>query len=392
MWRAHLQDRSLPLLLKSQDFWWGVAVMAFVVATLPSYIALSLGGDLITDDARQWVWPFWTFVDHARYPPDFFSEYMLAQTPRGFAWFARALIAVGCTPDVIFAAFGVIAFLACALLAFLTGRTIGGAKVGWAALLLVFAIGEIAGTTAGGLPRAAGLAVISLAVFGFVAARSSATAAASILGALVWYPAAVISGLLYALQMLAPKPVFGGLVTQSLQVRIALVALVGALTLLPMVPTLANAHYGELIAASDPAWPEAGPGGRFADAGMLGIVRAEKIVFLTAVTIFNNPEGAWLPSTPFWGRVAKLTSLSALIATWLVLGMLSARDFAALRLLALFFIGGVLFVLAILTAPYMYVPVRYLTCLWLPAVVVATPYAAYRCRDALPNVGSVASL
>lgn len=130
--------------------------------------------------------------------------------------------------------------------------------MGWAALLLVFVIGEIAGIAAGGLPRAAGLAGMSLAVFGFVAVRSSATAAASILGALVWYPAAVISGLLYALQMLAPKPVLGALVTQSLQVRVALVALVGALTLLPIVPTLANTHYGDLIAAGDPAWPEAG--------------------------------------------------------------------------------------------------------------------------------------
>src|SRR5262245_32479111 len=134
-----LRDRNLPLLLKSQELWWGLIVTAFVVATLPSYVALSLGGDLIADDARIWVPPFWTFVDRASYPPDFFSEYMLAQTPWGFVSLVRAFIAFGYTPDIIFGAFGIIAFLTCASLAFFTGRAIGGTKVGWAALLLVFA-------------------------------------------------------------------------------------------------------------------------------------------------------------------------------------------------------------------------------------------------------------
>jgi hypothetical protein len=383
MWPAHLRDRGLCLLLKSEDFWWGVAAMAFVVATLPSYTALSLSSDLISDDARQWAWPFWTFVDPERYPPDFFSEYMMAQTPPGFAWLVRVFIMVGCTPDVIFKAFGVIAFLTCSSLAFLTGRRIGGASVGWAALLLAFSIGGIATTTAGGFPRAAGLAVLSLAVFGFVTGRSWATAVASILGALVWYPAAVISGPLYALQMLAPKPVFGGVVTKSLQVRIAIVALVGGLTLLPIVHALANSHYGELIAASDPAWPEAGPGGRFSNDGMLGSVDPLGTAFQAAMTLFNNPEGAWLGWRPFRRDVACVVSLSALIVTWLILGCLSASDPSARRLLTVFFVGAVLFVLAIFAAPYMYVPSRYVVYLWLPTAVVATPYAAYRCRDAL---------
>lgn len=295
-----------------------------------------------------------------------------------------AFVGAGVTPDIVFSALGIVCFLICAVLAFLSGRSVGGAQVGWAALALVFTIGGVAGATAGGFPRATGLATIFLGVYGFLSARSVATGIASIVGALLWYPAAIICGFLFAVQILWEKFFFDEAPVKPLSVRIALVALVGALTILPMVPALFDNQYGELIVQGDQAWPEAGRGGRYGDGHGLGAPEDKKVWLKITAKLLSNVGASWLPATPFWNRVAKLTSLVAILATVLILGLLSKRDFSARRLLALFFIGVALSAAAIVIAPAMYVPNRYVGCVWLAAVVVATPYAAFKYRDAFP--------
>lgn len=372
------------MLSKSIELYWRVVVSLFVVATLPAYVIQSLSGDVISDDARIWTWPHWTIADRSGIAPDFFSQYILAQTPWAFRHMVDAFVGAGVTPDIVFSTLGIVCFLICAVLAFISGRSVGGAQVAWAALALVFAIGGVAGGTAGGFPRATGLATIFLGVYGFLSGRSVATGIASVVGALLWYPAAIVCGVLFAVQILWGKFFFDAASAKPLSARIAMVALIGALTIVPMLPALVGNQYGELIIQGDQAWPEAGRGGRYSDGNALGAPEDKKVWLKITAKLLSNVDASWLPATPFWNRVAKLTSVVATLTTVLVLSLLAKRDFVARRLLALFLIGAALSAVAIVMVPAMYVPTRYVGCVWLAAVVVATPYAAFRYGHAFP--------
>ena len=383
---ANLRGHALSFSsrLNKLDLLWGGMALAFAAATLPLYIYHSMAGVWITDDARQLTWPFWTIIDPEHFPPDFVSAYMLDAMPDAFVGLVLSIAGLGAPPEAVMSALGVVCLLACAVLALLTGRRAGGIETGWAAFVLVLAIQAVAMSTAGGLPRAIGWPAVFLAIYGLVCLRPIATATASIIGGLFWYPTAVMSGFLFAAQMLLPGAWIGRTSTSSLHKRMFVVALVGLVTILPTLPALADSDYGRILTASDALWPEAMSGGRFANENLIGVANAGSDILNRMSNALVNLDGTWRSPAWFWNRIALSASLAALLGAWLVLGLLAPRDAAARRLLTIFVVGALLYVLAILAAPYLYAPNRYLLYLWTAGAVIAAPFAAMRLKDALP--------
>jgi hypothetical protein len=363
--------------IKRADFISAALVTVFIAITAHGYFAKALGGEWIQGDARQQVWTIWTLLDVTRFAPDFFSTYITDKTmPHAFVWLVRHVAALVGAPEPVFAWIGVISLLVTAYLAWQCGRSIGGAAASWAALALVFSVDVIAERTVGGLPRALGMPIVFLAALGLVSARPLLTGAASVLGGIFWYPAALMAGGLFALQMLLPARLFGPLPSASWGRRAAIVAMVGIATAIPVVPeVLGTGSYGHLITAHDAAWPEAGTGGRFDDDQLLGAPHPGGMLLRRAASPLTNLVGSWRPRSELWNHLTRGMSFVLIAGITGLLVLRSRRDVIARRLLAIAGMGLLCFLAAIALAPYAYIPERYLTYLWVAYAIASVPYA-----------------
>ena len=360
----------------------GALILAALLLTAAApYFKLSLGGEHITGDARQQVWTLWTLLDARYFPPDLFSTYMLDKTmPDAFVRTVEVLSRMVGAPEPVFAWLGVLSLVTTGMLAWRSARELGGAAASWAAVVLVFSIDAIAERTAGGLPRSVGMPITFLAVYGFVTLRPAATAAASVLGGLFWYPAGVIAGALFLLQMMAPASWFGRVQSASLVRRVSLIVIVGIATALPVLPEIvAPSRYGDLIVAGHPDWPEAGAGGRFLQDHTMGAINAPQpahILVARAAGTLSSRVGSWRPHTTAWARISRAFGLAffAIIASVLTRHMVA--DVRARRLLAVLLVGLTLYLIAFAAAPLLYIPERYLSYSWAAFAVIAAPYAA----------------
>ena len=358
--------------------------IVYVGLTIPPYIVNQLNGEYFVDDARQWAWPFWSLLDPLQYPADFYARYFIDVTPVGFVGLIESLMAFGGDPDTIFPPLGVASLVACALFLAIAAWRIGGPTVGFATLAVVFAIDAFAVATAGGLPRSVGCAITALAVLGYVARWPWATALAAVLGGWLWYPAAIMAGGLFGLQLLAPAVLLGDERRRSLMTRIAIVALVAVATSGPALNELRADRYGALIEASDPDWPEAGPDGRLGQTSMLGPTQPVVLAARVASRTLTSDSNLIQAQEPRWRKVRLAIALATIGGVGVVLLILSLRDMAARRVLAVMGAGVGLYALAVLVAPIFFAPARYLNYLLAMGAAIGLPYALYNVPRALP--------
>jgi hypothetical protein len=328
------------------------------------FFTVSFSPDYANDDSRQYTWPLLRSGDPSLFVRDPIADYFLNTLfPLGYRVLMQGLASV---VDAVPLATAVGHFcLGMALLfAFLTGRFLGGPAGGWVCVALILGDGKLLALTAGGLPRATGIAISFMSLYGFLCGRRFFTGLSVLLGALFWYPVALSAGLLFAIQCLAPPAAFFFSDSTSPIRRVGAVLTVALLALALLAPkALLESEWGVVISNDSSAWPEAGIGGRFARGDQLGLGEEPGAQIMRVLRAYHGPH-PWL-DTPEAFRDSLAFAIASL--QFLVLLLLAPTRPIARRLLSVGAVSVSLYVLAMALAPMLYVPSRFLLVLipWL---------------------------
>jgi hypothetical protein len=362
------------------DVWGLVGTLALFGPGFLHRVLLSFSPYTANDDSQQVTWSLFRYGDPLLFARDPIADYYLdTHLPFGYHVLMRGLASIA-DPVLLCAAFDHICALVAMAFALLTGRFLAGRIGGWLSVALLLASDQLLEITGGGLPRSAGVAIIFIALYGFLCDRRTYTAVASVLGALFWYPAAVSSGALFAVQCLAPGALlFDRQVKEPVLKRILLIAAVAALTAVCAAPKiLAQSRWGPVVTNVSSAWPEAGPGGRLAHRDQLGFINPIDIIPNTVRRTFVSAHSPW------WGNDQSLQWLKGKVAAaiWMVLlaGLVvsSWACLAARRLLAVMAVSISLSFVAALIAPILYAAPRYTAYIIPWASILAFTYLSGR--------------
>lgn len=328
------------------------------------------------DDVRQQVVPF--LQDATDSPVAGYADrYYLACMPRGYASLYRGVgHPVALSNLLPWLLFGVVL----AGLALIAGA-MGGAVLAWCSLALCLSGSIWFDRLTGGVPRSFAYPLVVLVALGLFRGKPSWLVVATALGAAFYYPVAVLAGLsLFLDRMVLPKRWTGR--RQSRRRAALLVAGTALLTLVLALPGIvASRSFGGMLDPGQAAsWPEAGPGGRYAGADLVGgwdfARNLTRTTFQTFVGTADLPFNEALRART--GQHEKTWGWILLLATVVVSVPLARADDRARRLLALPFAGLLGYFLASVLAPRLFLPERYLAyalppflCLALPAGVAA---------------------
>lgn len=355
--------------------WW--PLIAIILAFGPGilhYATTSLSAWRCADDARQQSWPLIARVDGGWAQDDRIAAYMLDKVlPPAFSA-AVTHLPGSISPDLILRLHALGVWVAACTFLMLSGRIIAGPIGGWISLALALSTDAFLAPISGGLPRAAGMAAVSMAAYGVLSLRWPWTAAATLLGALTWYPGAVIGGVLLTLQLGLPRR-FLDATGKPPRHRLLIVSLTGLASILLVAPAVfAPSPYGKLIRPGDPAWPEADRGGRFENHQIPGAAEPRYALWRAATLLRSKGEFArpWRPEGPRADRVARDVCATASLAALLFCLWKARTDPVPRRLLLLPLVAVGLHACAWAFGPYLYIPVRYidslLPCFLVPAV------------------------
>jgi hypothetical protein len=235
------------------------------------------------------------------------------------------------------------------------------------------------------MPRVFAFPCIAAAAAALVFGQTLWLAAIVVISAALYPPIAVVTGLALGFETLAlPARHRGETQEWSLNRRLLLVAVTALGAALVAAPGLTAKGYGPRVTLHDvAAYPEAGPGGRYGRGN-----RAPYDNFLTQVR--RAPRGTlqgmgrpWSPRLRALGKPwASRLDLAILAVIALGLGSLAARNSAARRLLILGVAAATAHAAALLLAPYLYHPGRYVLYPVPILIVIGVPVAA----GALPTL------
>ncbi len=372
------------VLLGRRIFWvdvWGfLGTLAVFGPGLLHRTLLSFSPNVTNDDSQQVTWSLFRYGDPLLFARDPIADYYLdTHLPFGYHVLMRGLASIF-DPVVLLAVFDHVSVVVALVFAYLAGRFLAGRIGGWITVALLLASDQLLDIMGGGLPRAGGMAIIFIALYGFVGDRRIYTAAASILGALFWYPAAVASGALFAVQCLAPGALlFDRADNEPVLKRILMVAAVGALTVVCAAPKmLAQSHWGPVVTNASSAWPEAGPGGRLAHRDQLGYISPIEIIPTTVRRTFVSAQAPWWGGGEFvqWLKGKVAAGLWLLLLAGLVLS--SWTSLAARRVLTVIAVSISLSFVAAVIAPILYAAPRYTAYILPSASILAFTYLAGR--------------
>jgi hypothetical protein len=347
-----------------------MAILILFGPGLKHLLTISFSADRANDDALQVTWPLFRFS----YPPLFTTDpiadyYVQNQMPLGYHILMRGLASTF-DPVPLSTTIGHLSFITALVFAFLIGRSVAGAVGAWICVAFILASDALLEQTAGGLPRAVGFVLAFVAMYGFLCDRRGYTACASVLGALFWYPIAVGAGVLYATQCLAPRDFFAWKDDNRFTKRAVMVLLVGSLTLGFSAPKIISGlQWGPIIPNVSLAWPEAGTRGRLDPENQLGLGRPTQTVLWALQSGFRNHNAPWLARSDSLAGLQTL--LSRIVSLMLLLGLavLARAHPIARRLLAVVAISITLYVAAIVVAPLLYAPSRFVM-VFIPGVSV----------------------
>lgn len=315
---------------------------------------------ILSDDVRQFVWPFLKFHDPELFVADPIADYYLSAIfPQGFlhlmAWFA-----------IRFDPRDVANLLPYFLLVLFTGivtdtaRRLGG---WWAALgTLVLCIGTdyFLAQMTGGLARNFGLPLIALVAWSLVAGRIHVMAITTILSTGFYYVTAAIGGLSMAvLLLLFPSLWQGNTRSWNWIKRVTLLGITGLLCLTIFLPNVLNGRdYGPMILPSQYGiYPEAGPEGRYFPR-INGIAR--EVWGRSTKPLYGRD--AWIEKIFAWDSKHIIhKGILLLLLTFTALGLWPRRHDAPLqRLIILPIIAVAGYHAAAWAFPYLYYPQRYI--------------------------------
>jgi hypothetical protein len=279
---------------------------------------------------------------------------------------------------------------------------LGGVAASFSAAALSLSSGVFLGWMVGGTPRVFGFPFIAAAAAALVFGRTLWLAAIVVISAALYPPVAIVTGLALAFETLALSARHRGETREwSLSRRILLVAATALGSILVLAPGLTAKGYGPRLTLHDvAAYPEAGPGGRYT-----GWNLAPFDDFLTELgrATRRTLRGAGRPWSSRLLALSKLWALqldlAMLAVTALGLGSLAARNSAIRRLLVLGAAAAAAHTAALLLAPYLYLPGRYvfyplpiLIVIGMPVAVGALPalFRRLAARSWLPPLATLA--
>ena len=380
---------------------WTVLWLALAGLYAPSLLRhIQTSRHCLNDDVFQQVTPFLRSLD-VEGPRDYTERYWLACLPVGYKALYRGL---GCftDPRSISRFLPYVLLAACGAGLLLAAYHAGGQAAMWSLLALFLSADVFLSRMAGGLPRSFAFPTFALACAGILSGRSWLTAAAAVLGALLYPALAVPSGLALALMLLVvPKEERGDAASWSLRRRAALLAATAALCAACVLPTLlATRAYGPSIRPDElDDYPEAAQGGRFVEDDRVDFKRPlmEAVRFYPWLGLHNSGE-PWAPPVDRWAQRHRAPVMGW---TWVFIltggGWATLTRTAARRLLALTGAALISYLLARAMTPDLFMAQRHafytlpiLLLLWL--MVAAVGWADLLRRLHAPRLETAALL
>jgi hypothetical protein len=354
--------------------WLGILLIVAVMQgpALVAYLGNALDPQLINDDARQQIFPFFRYVDSQLFTSDYLGDYYLACLPAGYRLLLTGTALLGFDPTTTSRWLPLLAVVVTAAALAAAARRLGGKLAGLGTLALVLGCSLFFERVSGGLPRTFAFPLLALGLERLSAGRARALAVLTALGAAFYPVVAVILGFALAGMLLLPEGDRGEADGWSRRRRwlwLAGTAVACVLLLLPS--TLAARRFGPVVTARDvPEVPEAGPGGRYGAED-----RAPFRSYLeTAAPIFRRSlvgaAAPWVPAArallgpaksqasgvPFRMEVFLACLLLCVAIGWTRLAL---RDGGARRVLLLGLAAFLGHTIARQAAPFFYLPHRY---------------------------------
>ncbi len=362
--------------------WLGWAGILLVVATLQGpallgYLRNALDPQLVNDDARQQIFPFFRYVDSRLFAGDYLGDYYLACLPAGYRWLFTATAVLGLDPTTMSKWLPLLAYGVTAAALTAAARRLGGKLAALGTLAILLGSSLYLERMSGGLPRTFAFPLLALALERLSAGRVRALALLAVLGAAFYPVVAVILGLGLAGWLLLLPAESRGEATDWLPRRRWLwVAATAASCVLLLLPsTLAARRFGPVVTPGDVAEiPEAGPLGRYGPddrAPFAGYLAVAAPLLRPALVGTGTPwvpqvRAILAPRVPRAGRAAERMQDGM---SWVLRGLLlavaigwtrlSLRDAGARRVLLLAPVAVVAHAVACRVAPFLYLPQRY---------------------------------
>lgn len=387
----HPGDRNnrVPL---GRLLWIGLAGLALWLLFLPDLGDQFRGAvalEFFEGDVRQHVAPLWRLYDSNLFVDDYVTDYFFTLMPVGYEWLAGWL-SRWLTPPEISLQLQFSTFAALLVLGAATAWRLAGVAAAVATVALLISANIFYANIAGGTPRSFGYPLIALVALALVTGRPWVLALTTVLGALVYAPAAIVAGLVLALSELAPGPVarwFGAETRASVRSRWMFVGLVGILSLAFLaLPVIEQGRYGGDVDATDPADAAAFPErlGRHP----LNIARQASAADMpSAATWFTRAAFVDYKAPKFvpfvwknlqW-RDSPLLLTLAVAMVGIGLGMLAGPPMRRFLLLPLAMV--IVVALSVLLYPRLYYPTRYFEYV-LPLVLALAVPAGFACLAA----------
>jgi hypothetical protein len=386
-----LRQAVLTGLRRHAKFALAVAAPLLVVfgRALYQHVQSSADPMRFNQDVRQQIYPFFASYDSPQFANDYIAEYYRDCIPLGF----RALYGLGgylVDPSTIAKIVPYVLLVIVIAAVAAAARSFAGYAGALFAGSLILSNNAFFDRIVGGLPRSFGYPLAACAVALLVHGRVRALGALVCIGA-AFYPAGAMPGgiALALLLFVLPARDRGEAADWSFARRARTLLVVGALSALILLPTvLASRSYGRILKGPDiTAYPEMGPGGRYADFDRMPFlsfpddaVRAAKYMFGPAGQPFSTAAFGWTrakgDTMRDTGGQLLLELITALLAAGCFVMVVDRSD--ARRLLMFIVAAWSGHLIARFVAPNFYLPQRYavypvpiLLTVLLPACAVA---------------------
>jgi hypothetical protein len=339
-------------------------VIAAAVFLPPQLARMRLAADryVLNDDARQWVVPFFGGVLH----DDWTSVYYRAITPSGvralYSLFDAELLSK-VLPFVLFAA-------TCVFVAMTTFALTRSGTAAAVSVCFLFSTAALMARMTGGASRAFAFPIVAAVAYGLASGRAGVIAIATAAGAAFYPPAGMVAGAALVLALLVRER--GGSVRRGVAV-IAITVAVSAVLIAPLV--WSSRGYGRGIGPAEvKAYPEAGPQGRY----LPGDRPPFPPVLAAAYSALDwglKPSGRRLAPAPLQGDAAARAIALALAGIGLL--SLARKSLGVRRLLLLPAASLLMFGVAAVLAPRLYLPTRYVAYALVVLPAIALPAGAF---------------
>ena len=327
---------------------------------------------VLSDDARQHVFPFFRFYDPGTFPNDLCADYFLAPMPVGFFTIYRTLSTV-IDPTLISKILPTLLLIPLLWGLAVASRRLAGLPGVLVTLFLSLSCPLYVERMSGGLSRSFGYPLFAIVLAALVTGRIRLLCLLVCLGAVFYSPVTVLAGCaLGILLFLYPAADRGEARDWTFRRRALMVGGAAALAGLIVLPSLiSSGKYGRPLLPSDVIeYPEIGPGGRYNandripfPAFSAGVPDQGRRALKGDGTPLVRRLYAWAMYQSPASGIPRSDIILDVVLGLIALGsfFLLKQEATARRLFALAFAAGVVYYLACIFAPRLYIPFRYIS-------------------------------